>query len=69
MNSCLHFITGLIWNKNNDCSNGAELVEIYGKHAANNKDIQGGIVALNLKHADGSYFGYYDVVLRRNGHW
>ncbi|KAK8799195.1 hypothetical protein WA171_005942, partial [Blastocystis sp. BT1] len=44
-------------------SNGAELVEIYGKHAANNKDIQGGIVAFNLKHPDGSYFGYYDIQL------
>ena len=43
-------------------------MEIYGNHAANNKDIQGGIVAFNLKHPDGSYFGYYDVVLRRSVH-
>ena len=42
-------------------SNGAKLVEIYGKHAANNKDVQGGILSINLKHPDGSYFGYYDV--------
>lgn len=39
-------------------------MEIYGKHAFNNKDVQGGILAINLKHADGSYFGYYDVVMR-----
>ena len=36
-------------------------MEIYGKHVFNNKDVQGGILAINLKHADGSYFGYYDV--------
>ena len=63
MNSYLHCVTGMLEDQIDDYSNGAELVEIYGKHAANNKDIQGGIIAMNLKHADGSYFGYYDVEL------
>lgn len=42
-------------------SNGKPLVEIYGKHHANNKDVQGGIISLNFLHSDGSYFGYYEI--------
>ena len=42
-------------------SNGRPLVEIYGKHHANNKDVQGGIISLNFLHSDGSYIGYYDI--------
>ena len=44
-------------------------MEIYGKHAFNNKDVQGGILAINLKHADGSYFGYYDVRTGEESDW
>ena len=44
------------------------VVEIYGKHAANNKEVQGGIVAFNLRRSDGSYIGYYEVDLLRNSH-
>ena len=42
-------------------SNGRPLVEIYGKHNANNKDVQGGIISLNFLHSDGSYIGYYEI--------
>ncbi|KAK8817387.1 hypothetical protein WA556_003280, partial [Blastocystis sp. ATCC 50177/Nand II] len=42
-------------------SNGRPLVEIYGKHHANNKDVQGGIISLNFLHSDGSYIGYYEI--------
>ena len=42
-------------------SNGKPLVEIYGKHNANNKDVQGGIISLNFLHSDGSYIGYYEI--------
>lgn len=44
-------------------------MEIYGKHVFNNKDVQGGILAINLKHADGSYFGYYDVGVSEESDW
>ena len=36
-------------------------MEIYGKHHANNKDVQGGIISLNFLHSDGSYIGYYEI--------
>lgn len=42
-------------------SNGRPVVEIYGKHEANNKDVQGGILSMNLLRANGSYIGYYQV--------
>ena len=42
-------------------SNGEPVVEIYGKHTANNEEVQGGIVAFSLKRSDGSYIGYYDI--------
>ena len=44
-------------------SNGRPVVEIYGKHEANNKDVQGGILSMNLLASNGSYIGYYDVQL------
>lgn len=37
------------------------MVEIYGKHEANNKDVQGGILAMNFLRANGSYIGYYEI--------
>ena len=42
-------------------SNGKPVVEIYGKHSVNNKDVQGGIISMNLLHSDGSYIGYYSI--------
>lgn len=49
------------WWKEVSVSNGEPVVEIYGKHTANNEEVQGGIVAFSLKRSDGSYIGYYDV--------
>ena len=42
-------------------SNGRPVVEIYGKHEANNKDVQGGILSMNFLRANGSYIGYYQI--------
>ena len=36
-------------------------MEVYGKHDVNNKDVQGGIISMNLLHSDGSYIGYYSI--------
>ena len=43
------------------CSNGLPLVEIYGKHALRDPAVQGGVLSMNLRRADGSYIGYYTV--------
>ena len=43
-------------------STGEPVAEIYGNHESENMDLQGGIVAFNLKRANGSYVGYSEVV-------
>ena len=43
-------------------STGHPAAEIYGNHESGNSEIQGGIVAFNLKRANGSYVGYSEVV-------
>lgn len=45
-------------------SNGNPVVEVYGKHALNDPEVQGGILSLSLLHDDGSYIGYYEVQTR-----
>jgi molybdenum cofactor sulfurtransferase len=45
-------------------SSGVKLAEIYGNHAMNDADRQGGIVAFNVKGPNGDYIGYADVVKR-----
>lgn len=49
-------------------SNGIKAAEIYGNHNENNPDIQGGIVAFNMKHYNGSYIGYARVVKDASSH-
>lgn len=36
-------------------------MEIYGKHALRDPAVQGGVLSMNLRRADGSYIGYYTV--------
>ncbi|OHT05952.1 molybdenum cofactor sulfurase [Tritrichomonas foetus] len=43
-------------------SMGGKVAEIYGNHELNDADVQGGIVAFNLKKTNGGYFGYSAVV-------
>lgn len=43
-------------------SSGASVAKIYGNHEQDNPDIQGGIVAFNLRRTNGSFFGYSHVV-------
>ena len=45
-------------------SNGNPVVEVYGKHALNDPEVQGGILSMSLLHDDGSYIGYYEVQTR-----
>jgi molybdenum cofactor sulfurtransferase len=45
-------------------SSGAKAAEIYGNHHLNNSDVQGGIVAFNVKNMKGGYVGYAEVVRR-----
>lgn len=40
--------------------NGRPLVEVYGEHAKNDMNLQGGIIAFNLQDVDGNYLGYYN---------
>jgi molybdenum cofactor sulfurtransferase len=43
-------------------SSGSRLVVIYGDHAKGTVELQGGVLAFNLKRTNGSFFGYSTVV-------
>ena len=43
-------------------STGEKVAKIYGNHVKDDPDIQGGIVAFNLRRLNGSFFGYSTVV-------
>jgi molybdenum cofactor sulfurtransferase len=57
-------LTSRLYTKLKDVkhSSGSRFVFIYGEHAKQNPDLQGGVVAFNLKRMNGSFFGYSTVV-------
>jgi molybdenum cofactor sulfurtransferase len=48
-------------------STGLAVAKVYGNHEKNDSDLQGGIVAFNLRRTNGSFFGYSLVVTEASG--
>jgi molybdenum cofactor sulfurtransferase len=48
-------------------STGLTAIVIYGNHEQNKMELQGGVVAFNLKRTNGSFYGYSNVVSEASG--